>query len=64
MSPIPRTPAARPAAEPARRIAGGTAVASVAFSPDGHTLASGDDNGTSGCGTSPIPRTPGRSASR
>ena len=38
-------------------------VNSVAFSPDGHTLATPAITGTrSGCGMSPIPRTPGRSA--
>ena len=36
---------------------------SVAFSPDGHTLASSDTAARSSCGTSPIPRTPARSAS-
>ena len=35
--------------------------ASVAFSPHGHVLASGDYAARSGCGTSPIRRTPGRS---
>ena len=40
-----------------------TAVTSVAFSPDGRTLASGDATARSGCGRSPIPRIPGRSAS-
>ena len=90
----------RPLGQP---LTGGTAaVDSVAFSPDGHTLASGSLDGTirlwnlpqtvltgsppaastrwrsaptgarwpaatttarSGCGTSPIPRTPARSAS-
>ena len=39
------------------------AVNSVAFSSDGHTLASGSDDGRSGCGMSLIPRTPARSAS-
>ena len=39
------------------------AVDSVAFSPDGRTLASGSATARSGCGTSPIPRTPARSAS-
>ena len=38
------------------------AVDSVAFSPDGHTLASGNATARSGCGMSPIPRIPGRSA--
>ena len=41
----------------------GAAVNSVAFSPDGHTLASGSATARSGCGISPIPRTPARSAS-
>ena len=42
MSPIPRDP--RPLGQP---LTGGTAaVDSVAFSPDGHTLASGSDDGT------------------
>ena len=47
------------------------AVDSVAFSPDGHTLADGGTDGAvratttarPGCGMSPIPRTPARSAS-
>ena len=38
------------------------AVKSVAFSPGGHTLASGNTTARSGCGISPTPRTPGRSA--
>ena len=38
-------------------------VNSVAFSPDGHTLAQRRHRGASGCGTSPIPQTPSRSAS-
>ena len=42
---------------------GAAAVDSVAFSPDGHTLASGSLTARSGCGTSPIPRTPACSAS-
>ena len=43
--------------------AGAGGVNSVAFSPDGHTLASGTPTARSGCGMSPIPRTPARSAS-
>ena len=38
------------------------AIDSVAFSPDGHTLADGSPTARSGSGTSPIPCTPGRSA--
>ena len=44
-------------------LAGGAAaVDSVAFSPDGRTLASGASTARSGCGMSPIPRTPACSA--
>ena len=44
MSPIPRTPAR--SAQPL--TGGGAVVESVAFSPDGHTLASGNADGTIG----------------
>ena len=54
---------APPAARPAPDQPHGTPSLSVAFSPDGHTLASGSLTARSGCGMSPIPRTPARSAS-
>ena len=52
-SPIPRTPGR--SASP--RTANGSRC-SVAFSPDGHTLASGNCDFRSGCGTSSDPRAP------